>query len=757
MSAFILIWNQIAGSWATWLLQSGLQSLLVLAIVSALWLVLRRRTSAHFGYALFLLPLIPLALPSFWSIEIPLESSSGLGQRLALVLNETGAAARTSEAQNNAQLQASNHGGGNPETGLSPTADPASNGMNPVVSADEIAAASLAGSNPAAEQVIKPAPAPSLAAWTFLAWLLMTATLLVSFTRIQIRTRRQIQTATPLSDRDQQRVSELIQQLAPQRQIQVLECDGLAGPAAWGVRRPVVLFPPNMIGKLDDDQLAWVLGHELAHHTRYDLVVSSAQRLIQMAWFFNPLLWWQSRQLNHLRECACDESAQARTQVQGKSCAQALIEVVAQSPLRQTPAFALHNLHYDKKTMKLRILRLMNAKRPARAGLAPLAFPLLLAVGSLCTTSFWMQEPIVRDAETESTTKKPTGPLAGLGESPAPTAPSAVGLAQSWLIDQQMADGHWPVGPGFEGPAGEFTNVGVTGLVLISLQNADVSIPASKREKAVQQALKFLKGPLESATTYRKDGRQFQDLASHAVATHAWLLAHRDAANKDWRSTAEKAIQTLIKARNPYGAWGFEFEPNGDANTFNTALAVRALVTAKQLGFDIPRDAFDGAKNFLSEMTDKTTGRVGYSHGNPLDVRLVAKKESHPVIFTELCTAMTLLARDAMGEDVTESSEMTMAVGLVSSKRPIWNPSSASVDYYYWYFGSESMKLVGGVFEKKWRRNLSDALIRHQLGGEGLLGSFPAVDAWSDSKATVHATVMATLALQAVQPSNQVR
>ncbi|MCP4092296.1 MAG: hypothetical protein GY747_02515 [Planctomycetes bacterium] len=93
----------------------------------------------------------------------------------------------------------------------------------------------------------------------------------------------------------------------------------------------------------------------------------------------------------------------------------------------------------------------------------------------------------------------------------------------------------------------------------------------------------------------------------------------------------QKAIDTLIQARNPYGAWGFEFEPNGDANTFNTTLTVRALVTAKEMGFEISRENFDGAQNYLLSMTDKTTGRVGYSYGNDHDVRLVAKKKSHPI------------------------------------------------------------------------------------------------------------------------------
>ena len=736
MNGFVQTWNRLADLWMNWILQSGVQSLLVLAIVSVLWVLIRKRASAHFGYALFLLPLVPLALPSFWSVEIPVPASSSWGQRLTLATNTEQLSFAGQVASPNRELAA---------------AESSSPRTNEAAARTDVNA--LANSAPS--QLQRPASEgrlfPSLSAWLLLSWILTTTGLMLRFVSIQLRTRRQVRKAVLLDSRDQQRIAALAAPIAKTRRVQVMECAGLAGPAAWGVRRPVVLFPPDMIDKLNDDQLAWVFGHELAHHTRFDLVVSTAQRLIQMAWFFNPLVWWQGRHLNHLRECACDETAQARTRIHGKSCAQALIEVVAQSPLRQTPAFALHNLHYDKKTMKLRILRLMNSKRPARAGLAPLALPLLLAAGSLCTTSLWLQNPIASQNPTPSSS---TNPIAGGNEAPTPTAPSAIGLAQSWLLDQQLPDGHWPAGPGFEGPTGEFTNVGITGLVLLSLQNADASIPGHRRTKAVQQAVKFLKEPLENAQKRNRENSTFQALASHTIAIQAWLETHRDSSDTTWRVTAEKAIKILLQARNPYAGWGFEFEPNGDSNTFNTVLALRALATAKELGFKIPRDAYEGGTSWLqSMMLDKQTGRVGYSWGQSKaqDVRLISKKESHPVDFTELCTAMSILGHTALGEDITESKEMMLGVGLLAAKTPAWNVSASNVDYYYWYFGMQAMDLVGGVFEEKWRDSLQGALLPRQLGGEGLHGSFPAVDAWSDSKATVHATVMATLALQAAE------
>lgn len=727
MSTFITAWNTVALDWGLWLASAAVQSAWVLALVAGLWLLIRKRGSAHFGYAIFLLPLVPLATPSMWSLQLETSAPSALTRLLPAGLLES-APTLSSDA---ALFGFMENGGATSEIARadgslgSPSA--LSNALSNAPSSALSNTAGNVGSG-AFPEASGPNVSPTWIAWTFLTWALITLAMLLTFVKSQKRAAKLVGATEPLHARSAKRVKAVLNRLDAPPHIRVVECSGVSGPAAWGVRKPTILFPPEMIEELDDAQLAWVIGHELAHHKRFDLLFGTAQRLLQIAWFFHPLVWWQLRKLDHLRECACDETAQARTQVRGKQCAQALLQVAAQSSLPQNPRFALQTLHNDKNTMKQRIHRLMNTKRTARAGMTPLAIPLLLLAAGISTTTLRFQDPKT-------------------------TPQSAIGKAQSWLIEQQLPDGHWPAGPGFDQSAGEFTSVGITALVLISLEDADESIAVERRDKAVERGLVFLKNSLENAVPRSRKDPQFQALASHAVATQAWLNAHRNSTDDAWRTTTEKAIQVLIKSRNPYGGWGFEFEPTGDNNTFNTVLAMRALATAKELGFEVPKANYDGGFVWLDSMTNKESGKVGYSWGGPKhqDVRLVAKKESHPVKYTELCTAMSILGQTAWGADITESKPMLLSLSLLAGKAPAWNASASNVDYYYWYFGMEAMNLVGGAFEQKWKDSLHQALLSKQLGGEGLNGSFPAIDAWSDSKATVHATVTATLALQAAE------
>ena len=60
--------NQWGETWASFIWYRMIDSTLVLAIVGILWLVLRRHAAAQFGYLLFLLVLLRLAVPGHISI-----------------------------------------------------------------------------------------------------------------------------------------------------------------------------------------------------------------------------------------------------------------------------------------------------------------------------------------------------------------------------------------------------------------------------------------------------------------------------------------------------------------------------------------------------------------------------------------------------------------------------------------------------------------------------------------------------------------
>lgn len=84
--------------------------------------------------------------------------------------------------------------------------------------------------------------------------------------------------------------------------------DAAIEPAVARVFRPVVLLPSALLGRLSKEQLDAVLAHEREHIRRHDNFTAHLHRLVQVAFWFHPLVWWIGRQMMEERENACDEA-----------------------------------------------------------------------------------------------------------------------------------------------------------------------------------------------------------------------------------------------------------------------------------------------------------------------------------------------------------------------------------------------------------------------------------------------------------------
>jgi bla regulator protein blaR1 len=78
-------------------------------------------------------------------------------------------------------------------------------------------------------------------------------------------------------------------------------------PAVARVIHPVVLLPAALPALLAPSQLEAVIAHERAHIARRDNLFAHLQRLVEMLFWFHPLVWWIGRRQVDERERACDE------------------------------------------------------------------------------------------------------------------------------------------------------------------------------------------------------------------------------------------------------------------------------------------------------------------------------------------------------------------------------------------------------------------------------------------------------------------
>ncbi|MCL2329740.1 MAG: M56 family metallopeptidase, partial [Phycisphaerae bacterium] len=108
-------------------------------------------------------------------------------------------------------------------------------------------------------------------------------------------------------------IEQLRQLFGIRRSIRVLVGNALSSPAVAGLFWPTLLLPASMLTGTPAEAWLPILAHELTHIRRYDALVDLLQLMIETVLFFNPAVWWMSRQIRIEREACCDAMAVAIT------------------------------------------------------------------------------------------------------------------------------------------------------------------------------------------------------------------------------------------------------------------------------------------------------------------------------------------------------------------------------------------------------------------------------------------------------------
>lgn len=93
------------------------------------------------------------------------------------------------------------------------------------------------------------------------------------------------------------------------RRVKLAASEQISSPAVIGIIGPTILLPMSVVTGTDANTLRMILAHELAHVRRHDYLVNLFQLLIEAVLFFNPAVWWISRQIRIEREACCDARA----------------------------------------------------------------------------------------------------------------------------------------------------------------------------------------------------------------------------------------------------------------------------------------------------------------------------------------------------------------------------------------------------------------------------------------------------------------
>jgi beta-lactamase regulating signal transducer with metallopeptidase domain len=339
--------NNIALSWWGWMISMLWQVGLLIILIACIDTIIKRWAWPQLRYALWLLVLLKLVVPP--SISVPGSLTNRLqpiaGQIISRAVNEPAATIEKPTAFIVSEPAAT-------ITAIAPLADATIESKSSDAVFENYAAAA-----PTIE--ISPPVRFVLQSYAMGLWLigmsLLGAWLFIRLHRLRAgQAQNDPAYSMPISFHDM--MSRCAAQLRLHHVPRVVVTNELICPAVFGIFRPILLMPKNYLSKLSRKDAEHMLLHELAHIKRGDTIVHGIYLLLQIVYWFNPLLWLARRQLHHLRELCCDATV-ARL-LKNKTCEyrETLIDVARRFLAKPVePGLGLLGLFEDTNRLLVRL------------------------------------------------------------------------------------------------------------------------------------------------------------------------------------------------------------------------------------------------------------------------------------------------------------------------------------------------------------------------------------------------------------------
>jgi hypothetical protein len=161
------------------------------------------------------------------------------------------------------------------------------------------------------------------------------------------------------------------------RRVVFAESAAVTVPMLAGVVHPVVLMPKGLSKEMTDNELEAIAVHEMAHLLRRDDVTKLLQKVLEAVFFFHPAIRFIGRELELLREIACDDwvVAHTRNAPAYARCLTRLVRLTSWSGASLAPGALL-----SRKQIFARFDRLLNRRIMVDTGFSRRSFALLVTV-----------------------------------------------------------------------------------------------------------------------------------------------------------------------------------------------------------------------------------------------------------------------------------------------------------------------------------------------------------------------------------------
>ena len=289
---------------------------------------------------------------------------------------------------------------------------------------------------------------------------------------------------------------------------------------------------------------------------------------------------------------------------------------------------------------------------------------------------------------------------------------ASVRRALDWFTKKQKDDGHW-----------EETSspIAHTGLVMLCYYSFGAS---HDKEGPYQETLaKALEWMIKQVTPEGKlmDGGRGYD---HSIGTLALAEAYGASGDEEIKDPLEKAVKYLVNWQNSDNG-GWRYAPRSEISDLSVSgWAVMALTSAELSGILTPQKTKAKALEFLDRVgSGRTKGMYGYTHPIP----------------SKTMTAVGMYTLELL-ESAKKSSRLDESLQYLVTHMP----DKEQENFYYWYYGTLSLRLYGGEGWESWNSRMAPLLL--DLQSED--GSWAPIGKRAAMEGRIVTTAWATLCLE---------
>jgi len=209
-----------------------------------------------------------------------------------------------------------------------------------------------------------------------------------------LRIRRQVKNGLATSDPILLQLAESCRrEIGLKKSYPIIESKDVSIPGLFGMFKPTLLLPTEFSKSLSVGELRLVILHEWAHVKRWDVFVNGIMTILQVFHWFNPLVWYAFMRMRSDRELACDALVlNGLNDEESDEYGDTLLKLMARHHgVRPIPGMV--GVLENKAGLKRRIIAIAGfSRRSYRWSL--LAMVLVAVVGSITLTQAKHEEPV---------------------------------------------------------------------------------------------------------------------------------------------------------------------------------------------------------------------------------------------------------------------------------------------------------------------------------------------------------------------------